>query len=111
LSEPPIRHCGDESEHAAHVWKMPDGERFACVGTDAAGAEIARRARFAGLPGLPPPPAPIVWGSTLCRRKRCVELAACSIDGEPFCIGHADEEIERACVDSEFARLLPDLDE
>lgn len=106
----PVRHCGDETEHAAHVWTMPDGDRFACVGTDAAGAAIAKRSRFAG--GFAElAPAPIVWGSTLCTRKRCAELATCSVDGVPFCIPHADETIERACVDPEFARRLPELDE
>lgn len=103
-------HCGDESLHAAHVWQL-DGESYQCVGTDAAGAEIARRTRFARLPRWEPAPAPIVWGSTMCGRKRCVELAEVSLDGEPRCIAHADEEIERACVPPEFARLLPELDE
>ena len=103
-------HCGDESEHAAHEWEL-DGELFACVGTTAEGAEIARRQRFARLPRWEPAPAPIVWGSTLCTRKRCVEIAEVAIDGVPWCVVHADEEIERACVPADFARLLPDLDE
>lgn len=106
----PPWHCGDESEHAAHEWALEDAT-FYCVGTDRAGAEIARRLRFAGGPRFEPAPPPVVWGSTLCRRKRCVELAVCSIDGVPFCIVHADEEIDRACVDPDFARLLPGLDE
>lgn len=110
MTPPPVYHCGDESQHVAHEWELPGGARFFCVGTDAAGAEIARRARFAGLPRWEPP-APIEWGGTLCRRKRCAELSACSIDGEPFCLEHADEEIERACVPPDFARLLPGLDE
>lgn len=105
----PIKHCGDESEHKPHGWNLRDGG-FSCPGTTAAGAEIARRHRFASLPRWEPP-APIEWGSTLCKRKRCVELAACSLDGEPFCLEHADEELDRACVDPDFARLLPGLDE
>lgn len=103
-----VRHCGDESEHGPHEWELPDGSRFDCVGTDRAGAAIARRLRFAGG-FVDLAPAPIVWGSTLCKRKRCVEIAECAIDGEPFCIPHADEEIERAGVP--VARQLPPLDE
>lgn len=109
MSAASIFHCGDESEHIAHEWEL-GGELFYCVGTDRAGVAIARRARFAGG-WVELAPAPIEWGGTLCKRKRCVELAACAIDGEPFCLPHADEEIERACVEPEFARLLPDLDE
>lgn len=106
----PVRHCGDETEHAAHEWSI-EPERFTCVGTTAEGAAIARRLRFSGgFVDLRPPP-PIEWGSTMCRRKRCVELAAVAIDGEPYCIMHGDDEIERACVEPEFARLLPELDE
>ena len=105
-----IRHCGDESEHEPHEWELP-GAVFSCVGTTAEGAELAKRLRFSSLPRMAPAPPPIVWGATLCKRKRCVELAEVGLDGEPFCVPHADEEIDRACVDPDFARLLPGLDE
>jgi hypothetical protein len=108
-----LRHCGDETEHRSHVWELPgdeSGHSFQCVGIDAAGAEIARASRF-WHPRPELAPAPITWGATLCSRKRCAELAACSLDGEPFCLLHVDETIERACVDPDFARLLPGLDE
>ena len=105
-----VRHCGDETEHKPHEWELPHGARFECVGTDADGAAIAKRLRFAGgFVELAPPP--ITWGATLCKRKRCVELAEVAIDGEPWCIEHGDEEIDRACVDPDFARMLPELDE
>ena len=104
-----MRHCGDEEQHAPHEWELGE-QRFRCVGTTPEGEAIARRMRFAGLPRWSPP-APIVWGATLCGRRRCVELATVALDGEPRCIAHADEELERACVDPDFARLLPELDE
>lgn len=105
-----VWHCGDEAEHAAHAWDHPERGAFYCVGTTAEGAEIARRARFAGLPRYDPP-APIEWGSTMCSRRRCVELAVCALDGEPYCLVCVDEVIERAAVPPELARLLPSLDE
>lgn len=104
-----LRHCGDVTEHGEHEWKHR-GELCFCIGTSSAGAAIARRDRFARLPRWSPP-APIEWGGTLCRRRRCVQLAACSIDGEPFCLDHADEEIERAAMPPELAALMPELDE
>ena len=104
-----VRHCGDESQHKPHEWELA-GDVFSCVGTTEEGEALARRLRYAGGPRWSPP-APIEWGSTMCGRKRCVELAAVALDGEPRCIPHADEEIERACVDPDFARLLPELDE
>lgn len=101
-------HCGDVTEHAAHEWEH--GGRWHCVGTDAAGAAIARRDRYSRFPRWRPP-APIEWGATMCRRRRCVKLAACSIDGEPFCLECADEEIERAAMPIELAAMMPSLDE
>lgn len=105
-----VRHCGDETEHKRHEWQL-GRSRFLCVGTTAEGAEIAKRYRFARAPRAEIAPAPIEWGSTMCARRHCVELAECSIDGEPFCIEHGDEEIERACVSVDFAAKLPELDE
>ena len=40
--------------------------------------------------GLPP----VTWGETLCWVKECAELAACSFDGYPYCLDHADEELD-----------------
>ena len=109
-----VKHCGDETEHAAHEWELPDGDRFSCIGTDAAGAEIARRSRFRGS-RVELAPAPIEWGSTMCRRKRCVEIAQAAIDGVPYCIAHADEEIDRLVAIElggvEMLDKLPGLDE
>lgn len=109
-----VKHCGDETEHAAHEWELPDGDRFSCIGTDAAGAEIARRSRFRGA-RAELAPAPIEWGSTLCRRKRCVEIAEAALDGVPYCIEHADEEIDRLVAIElggvEMLDKLPGLDE
>jgi hypothetical protein len=120
------RHCGDETEHAGHEWELVartttrtpprhgrpvESEttlRFYCIGTTAEGAAIARRRRFSrGFVDLRPPV--IEWGSTMCRR--CVALATVALDGEPFCIAHADDELERACVPAELAAMLPGLDE
>lgn len=109
-----VRHCGDETEHAAHGWELPGGDRFSCVGTDAAGAEIARRSRFRGA-RVELAPAPIVWGETMCQRKRCVDPAQAAIDGVPYCIAHADEEIDRLVAIElggvEMLDKLPGLDE
>lgn len=105
-----VRHCGLEDQHAAHEWESHRGELFACVGTTPEGEAIARRYRYS-LGRVQLAPAPIEWGLTMCRRRRCVEPAACSIDGEPYCLQHADDEIERACVPAELAAMMPELDE
>jgi hypothetical protein len=40
-------------------------------------------------------PGVTVWGSTLCSRVHCAELAVLTIDRWPFCLEHADDEVER----------------
>lgn len=39
-------------------------------------------------------PPRIVWGSTMCFRRRCVQPAAVALEGWPLCWLHLEDEIE-----------------
>ena len=59
-------------------------------------------------------PPEIDWGLTLCSRKRCAELAECLLDGWPFCLLHAEDDLERWVawsLNPELVASLPPLDE
>ncbi len=59
-------------------------------------------------------PPEITWGQTMCSRRHCVEGAACLLDGWPFCLDHADDEVERWLaleLNPELVGLLPALDD
>lgn len=59
-------------------------------------------------------PPEITWGETLCGRAHCVEAAACLIDGWPFCLTHADDELERwvaFSLNPELVASMPSLDD
>lgn len=50
----------------------------------------------------------------MCGRAHCVELAACAIDGWPFCLVHAEDALERWVafgLNPELLELLPDPDD
>jgi hypothetical protein len=58
---------------------------------------------------------PVEWGTTLCYRKSCAELAECVFDGDPYCLLHADDALERAVavelLGDRAWELLPPLEE
>lgn len=57
-------------------------------------------------------PPPVTWGVTLCGFPHCAELAEALLDGWPFCLPHADDEVERWIaweLNPELVGLLPSL--
>jgi hypothetical protein len=57
-------------------------------------------------------PPEIDWGLTGCSTRHCVELAAVTLDGWPFCLDCADAEVDRWVawsLNPELVELLPSL--
>lgn len=54
------------------------------------------------------------WGLTGCTRRHCVELAVLTIDGWPFCLDCADDELDRAIaweLNPELVGRMPALED
>lgn len=57
-------------------------------------------------------PPPVDWGVTLCNHPHCVDRAEVKLDGWPYCLTHADDEIERWVawdLNPELVALMPSL--
>lgn len=106
-----LRHCGREDEHAEHE-HGPEGGLL-CIGTAREYAGGAR-ARFRPFVQSSLAPPEVTWGATLCVHPHCAELAACRLEGWPYCLGHADDLLERELageLSPSIGQLLPPLDE
>lgn len=59
-------------------------------------------------------PPVVDWGLTGCTRRHCVELAEVLLDGWPYCIACADEEVDRwvaFSLNPELVASLPGLED
>lgn len=107
-----LHHCGEEEAHGEHEWQAEEGGlAYFCIGT---APEYARRHGPPRRPFARIAPPEITWGATLCSRRHCVDTAACLLDGWPFCLLHAEDELERWValdLNREAVALMPGLED